>query len=637
MVDTARGDWKNRIVSPDRVFDKIEPGMSIFLGTGVAEPRTLVKHLMAANRGNLADLELIQLVSFGDAISVEALSSQKYRLKTFFSGWVAGEAITEGRVDLIPSRFSRIPGLLKSGKINIDVAFVQVTPPNAGGYCSLGVGVDVARRAVEKADLVVGEINREIPVTYGDTFFHVSEFHLFVESTQAPFYFSRWPVDEVFDRVAANVASVIEDRSCIGFSMGPLFDALSRHLVRKRHLGIHSPFITDALMDLIESGAVTNRYKGMFRGKSLASYAFGTPELMKWLDRNPLIEFQGLEQVFSPAQIGKNNKFVAVIPTRKVDITGGIALHVGKGNVAADPGEVMDFLNGAEMSAGGLNVFALPSRNRKREPNILLSLDDLPNQFSARASVDMVVTEYGVATLRGRTIRERAQALIEVAHPEDREALVNQAKQKKILYADQIFLKESAGLYPASVAASHVFKGGLKVRFRAIKPSDEEGMRRLFYRFSDETVYYRYFSPIKTMPHSEMQEYVNVDFRRVMSIVGLVGDPGSGQIIAEGRYVRNVDRPYGDVAFVVDEKYQGLGIASFIFKMLIQLAKERGLKGFTADVVASNRSMMKVLEKSRLPVQARLHMGAYEITVPFDAEAGVDSEREQADATGAAQ
>ncbi|MFH1114245.1 MAG: GNAT family N-acetyltransferase [Pseudomonadota bacterium] len=624
MADKTRGDWKQRTVAPDEVFDKIEPGMSIFLGTGVAEPRTLVKHLMETDRSNLTDLELVQLVSLGDAISLEALSSHKYRLKTFFSGWVASEAITEGRVDLIPSRFARIPFLIKSGAISIDVAFVQVTPPSPGGYCSLGVGVDVARRAIERAGLVVGEINPAVPVTYGDTFVHVSEFDYFVNATEPPLYFPRWPVHEVFDRVAANVASVIEDGSCIAFSIGPLFEALSKHLMKKRHLGVHSPFVTDALMDLIESGAVTNRFKGTFRGKSLATYAFGTSELMGRLDRNPMVEFQGLEQVFSPAQIGRNSRFIAVIPARKVDITGRIAFHTGKGNVSAGPGETIDFLNGAEMSPGGLTVFALPSRNLKGKCNILESLGDFPNQLTSRESVDMVATEHGVAWLRGRTVRERAQAIIEAAHPDDRYELVERAKELKILYPDQIFLKGSAELYPAEVKAEHVFRGDLKVRFRAIKPSDEEGMRRLFYRFSDEAVYYRYFSPIKSMPHAKMQSYVNVDFGRTMSIVGVLGEPGRGRIIAEARYVRSANRPYGDTAFVVDEEYQGLGIASFLFKMLIQLAKERGLQGFTADVVASNRGMMKVLEKSGLTVKARLEMGVYEVTMPFGRDAGGD-------------
>lgn len=617
MFATKKPEWERMVVSPDVVLDKLHPGMSIYLGTAVAEPRTLVRHLLASDKPNLQDLELIQLVSLGDAISPQNLSAHKCRLKTFFSGWVASDAITEGRVDLIPARFSRIPLLIESGQIPIDVAFVQITPPNEAGYCSLGVGVDVARRAMEQASLVVGEINTLIPRTFGDTYVPLSDFDYLVASSEPPIYFPRWPVSDIFNRVAANVASVIEDGSCLPFTVGPLFDALSKHLVRKRHLGIHTPFFTDALMDLVKSGAVTNRHKGIFRGKSLASYALGTPELLAWLDRNPLVEFQGIEHVFSPVRISQNSKFMAIIPARKIDLSGRIALHFGKVNVAAGPSEAMDYITGAELSPGGRTIVALPSRNRLGDSNIRVSVEDFPNLLNMRESVDLVVTEYGVANLRGRTIRERAQALIDISHPEDRERLFSEAKEHNILYQDQIFLAECAQFYPAEIATAQVFRNQLHVRFRAIRPSDEEGMRRLFYRFSDEAVYYRYFSPIKAMPHYKMQEYVNIDYRQVMSIVGLVGEAGQGQIIAEARYVRNPHLPYADVAFVVDEQYQGLGIATFMLKKLAQIAMERGIVAFTADVLASNKGMMKVFEKFGYPVKAKLDSGVYELTIPF--------------------
>jgi acyl-CoA hydrolase len=424
----TNGQKKGQMVSPETVMKRIKPGMSIFLGTGVAEPRTLVKHLLAEEAGNLQDLELIQIVSLGDAIAEqEAALLRRYRLKTFFSGWVAGEAITAGRVDLIPSRFSRIPRMIESGRMSIDAAFVQVTPPSEAGYCSLGTAVDAARQAMERASLVVGEVNPHVPNTFGDTFVSVEDFDFLVEATEPPIYFDRWKVDDVFDQVAANVASVVEDGSCLGFSIGPLFEALGRHLVNKRNLGIHSPFITDALMDLIKSGAVSNRYKEIYRGKSVASYAFGSRDLMKWLDRNPLIDFQGIDTVFSPTLIGRNPRFVAIFPARKVDLSGRIA--------------------------------------------------------------------------------------------------------------------------------------------------------------------------VKTMPHSKMQGYVNVDYRKVMSIVGVVGEHGKGRIIAEARFVKDPHRPYADIAFVVDEEYQGLGIATFLYKKLVQLAKERGVEGLTADVPATNKAMMKVIEK----------------------------------------
>lgn len=618
MKDTRLTDWEKRVVAPEQVMKKIAPGMCIFLGTGTAEPRTLVKHLMESDLDNLQDLELFQLLSFGEAMSLEKLQSQKFRLKTFFSGWVAKEAITAGRVDLIPSRFSRLTRLIDSRRIPFDVAFVQITPPNKLGYSSLGVAVDVARQAMKQASLVVGEINPETPVTFGNTFVSIDEFDMLVHATEKPIYFPRWPINETFDKVAANVASVVEDNSCIAFSIGPLFEALAPRLMKKKNLGIHTPVFTDALMDLVNSGAVTNRNKEHFPGKSLAAYAMGTPELFSWLDQNPLVEFQGLDKVFSPLRIGRNPHFVSVVHCRKVDLTGRIALHVGKGNVTTDPAEVIDFFNGSEISEGGYSIFALPSRNLREESNILISIEDIPNQLNVRESVDLVVTEYGVANLNGRTIRERAQALIEIAHPDDREALVAAAKEHKILYKDQIFLAESAHLYPSDISTVHKFRNDTIVRFRAIKPSDEEEMRRLFYRFSDESVYYRYFTPLKTMPHNKMQQYVNVNYSQVMSIVGLVGDIGQGHIIAEGRYVKDPHRPYGDVAFVVDEAYQGYGIATYLYKMLMRLAKERGLQGFTADVLPANKPMMRVFEKGDAEVKATLEEGVYRLTIPFN-------------------
>lgn len=621
MTATDPAAWKQQTVTPEQALNRIDPGMSIFLGTGVAEPLTMVKSLMASSASNLQDLELTQIVSFGDAISLRELQTQKYRLRTFFSGWVASDAITTGRVDLIPSRFARIPELIASGQIALDVAILQITPPNEAGYCSLGVAVDAGRQALEAADLVIGEINTRTPYTYGDTFAHISEFDLLVEATEPPIYFPRWPVDDVFDRIAANVASFIEDGSCLAFIIGPVYEALSKHLSHKRNLGIHTPFLTDATMDLIKSGAVTNRRKAIFIGKSVTSYAFGTPDLMKWLDRNPLIEFQGTDRVLNPMQIGSNSRFISILPARKVDLSGRIALHAGRGNVVAGPAEAADMVGGAELSSGGKSIFALPSRNLKGAPNIRLSVEQFPNQFNLRESVNMVATEYGVAHLRGRSVRERALALIEIAHPDDREALVEQAKAENILYPNQIYLADSARLYPAEIGTRHVFKNDLAVDFRAIKPSDVEDMRRLFYRFSDTSVYYRYFSPIKTMPHAKMQEYVNIDFSRTLSIVGLVKEMGEGSIIAEGRFVREPHGPVADVAFVVDEAYQGHGIATFVLKMLIRLAKERGLKGFKADVLSSNKSMLKVFEKSGLAVEARVVDGVYELNLPFDGAA----------------
>ncbi|WP_289019426.1 GNAT family N-acetyltransferase [Desulfobacter postgatei] len=454
-----------------------------------------------------------------------------------------------------------------------------------------------------------------LPLPWGDTFVHISEFHMLVQARVPPLYFPRYPVAPVFDKIAENAASVIDDGSCIAFTYGPIYEALARHLAKKRNLGIHTPFFTDALMDLVESGAVTNREKGMFLGRSLTTYALGSKKLMAWLDKNPMVEFQGIDKIFNPLQIGRNKKFVMVLPVRRVALSGRVALFASSANTSADPGQIADILNGAELSRGGYNIVALPSRNRNNVPNIRLFLDDTPDQLSFPECIDLVVTEYGVAHIRGRSLRERAQALIEIAHPEDRTELVEGGKKENLLYPDQMFIADSAHFYPKEIETIHTFKDDLQVRFRAIKPSDEEQMRRLFYRFSDNAIYYRYFSPIKAMPHAKMQAYVNVDYREVLSVVGLVGEPGNQTIIAEARIAKHPDKPFMDMAFVVDEAYQGFGIASFLLKMLTRLAKELGAVKITADVLSSNRAMLKVFEKGEYPLTAKLDGGAYAISI----------------------
>lgn len=611
--------WNNRIVTPDEVLKRIKPGSSIFLGTGLAEPRTLVKALMYSNAPNLTDLGLIQLISVGDAVSIEKKYSGHLRLKTFFGGLSANKAITAGLVDLIPSRFSGIPRLFASGRIRIDVAFIQITQPDDEGICSLGLAVDVARQAIEKADLVVGEINPHIPRTNGDTFVHVSDFDLFVEGTKPPLYFPRSEINDVFNKIGENVASLIPDGSCLAFGIGPLYESLSKHLVNKNDLGIHSPYVTDAIMDLVKSGAVSNKYKSIFKNKCSVSYAVGSEELVKWLDKNPFIEFQGIDVVADPTKILTIDNFICILPARKVDLTGEVSFHSGKGFLSAGPAEALEFLRGATFSNGGRIIFALPSRNLVKKSNIILSVYDHPNYFSiVKESLDLVATEYGIISLKGRTIRERAFALIDIAHPDDRAELVRQAKEAHILHPSQVYFEESGRLYPDHLTHSKIFKGDLNVQFRAIKPSDVDEMRRFFYRLPDESKYLRYFAPIDSMPHEEMQEYVTVDHRHIISIVALVGGPQNERIIAEARYIRWPDRSFADVAFAVDEEYRRLGLGSYLYQILLKIGKENGLEGFNATVLADNAPMLKVFQKNApYPINAVFSGDKYDLSMPF--------------------
>ena len=444
ISDINLSNWEERLVPSETILNHIKPGMTIFIGTGPAAPRTLITTLLDVDTHNIRDLELVQLAVQGDTIlSVDKLNAPNYRLKTFVSGFVSWDTISTGQVDLIPAYSSEIPEIIKSRRMLVDVAFIQITPPDESGYCSLGVAVDVAREVMDQASLVVGEINADMPFTYGDTFVSIEDFDLLVRSDRKPITYEVPKVSDQMKQVAANVASVIKDGDCINYSLGSLFEALVPYLSDKKDLGFHSLYFTDAMAELINSGAVNNRRKSPFRGKSLAFYALGTKELMIWLDRNPLVEFQGIDWVCNPKYIANNPQFVAIYEARKVDILGSIAFPL-KGAVITGPGEGIDFFKGAEASKDGRTIIGLPSRNAEGKSNILVSIQNYANQLRLKESVHILATEYGVAILKWRSLRERAQAIIDIAHPYDREDLILQARERKIIYPNQIFVSRSA-------------------------------------------------------------------------------------------------------------------------------------------------------------------------------------------------
>jgi acyl-CoA hydrolase/RimJ/RimL family protein N-acetyltransferase len=617
MSDLNLSNWEEHLVSPETVLNHIKPGMTVFIGTGPAAPRTLITTLLDVDAHNIRDLELIQLAVQGDTIlSVEKLNAPNYRLKTFFSGFVSWETISTGQVDLIPAYSSEIPQIIKSRRIEVDVAFVQITPPDESGYCSLGVAVDVAREVMEHASLVVGEINAKMPFTYGDTFVSIEDFDLLIRSDREPVTYEIPLVTDTMKRVASNVASVIKDGDCLSYSMGALFEALVPYLSDKKDLGFHSLYFTDAMAELVNCGAVNNRRKSPFRGKSLASYALGTKELMRWLDRNPLVEFQGIDWVCNSKFISKNPQFVSIYEARKIGIMGSVAFPL-KGAVITGPGEGIDFFKGAEASKDGRTIIGLPSRNAEGKSNILVSIQNYANQLRLKESVHMIATEYGVAVLKWRSLRERAQAIIDIAHPDDREDLIKQARERKIIYPNQIYVTRSAHLYPSHIFHAKRFKGGNDIRFRSMKPSDEEAMRRFFYRCSREMIFYRFFYSIKTMSHDKMQEYVNVDYEREVSIVGFGGEKGDGRIIAEARLIQEETSNFGEVAFLIDAPYQGMGVASYLLGLLIVEARKRGLAGLTAQVLAENQAMIKVFEKTKLPLKTNLDSGVFQVKISF--------------------
>lgn len=619
--------YESKKRSVDDIVRIVRPGSRIFIGSGAAEPQTLVNMLIERGK-SIADHETINLIELGTTPYAEAVLSKPFHQNAFFIGANVRGAVNEGRAEYTPIFMSELPWYLRSGRLRIDTAFIQVAPPDNYGFCSLGVSVDIVKAAAENAKLVVAEVNRRMPRTLGDCFVHLKDIDYIVESDMAlPAWLPPEP-DEVADRIGQNVSHLVRDGATIQAGIGMIPNAILAHLRDKRDLGIHTEMFSDGIIDLVEAGVVTNARKTLHQGKIIATFCMGTQRLYDFVDDNPLIEFHPCDYTNDPFLIARNDNMVSINAAIQIDLTGQVcADSIGEYFYAGIGGQV-DFVRGAARSKGGKPVIVLPSTAKKGTVSrIVPFLDQGAGVVTSRGDVAYVATEYGICNLHGRNLRERALALIGVAHPDFRDDLLNYAKQRRLVHLDQMPLSIAGRFYPEQYEHAANF-GGTRVFFRPIKPTDEAMERAFFYSLSDETVYYRFFNIVKTMPHEKLQPLVNIDYREEMAIVALTGEPGDEEMIAIGRFKLDRTDDYAEIAFVVHDSWQNRGIGTYLMNTLIEIAQEMGADGFKADVLAENKKMLHVFHKCGYPVHSRLEEGVYSIRVDF-MERSKPGERQQ--------
>ena len=602
--------------APEDIVKIVKPGSRIFIGSGAAEPQTLVKVLIERGK-SIADHETINLIELGTTPYAESVLSKPFHQNAFFIGANVRDAVNEGRAEYTPIFMSELPWYLRSGRLGIDVAFIQVAPPDNYGFCSLGVSVDVVKAAAESAGLVIAEVNRQMPRTLGDCFVHLKDIDHIVESDIPLLTWVPPAPDEVADRIGQNVARLVGDGATIQAGIGMIPNAILAHLKDKKNLGLHTEMFSDGIIDLVESGIITNRKKTLHNGKIIATFCMGTQRLYDFVDDNPLIEFHPCDYTNDPFIIAKNENMISINAAIQIDLTGQVcADSIGEYFYAGIGGQV-DFVRGAARSKGGKPIIVLPSTAKKGTVSrIVPFLDQGAGVVTSRGDVAYVVTEYGICNLHGRNLRERALALISIAHPDFRDDLLNYAKQRRLVHLDQMPLAVAGRFYPEQYERTSDI-GAMKVFFRPIKPTDEAIERAFFYSLSDETVYYRFFNIVKTMPHEKLQPLVNIDYREEMAIVGLLGEPGDEEMIAIGRFKLDHADDYAEVAFVVHDRWQNAGIGTYLMRTLIEIAQDMGAHGFKADVLAQNKKMLHVFHKCGYPVHSRLDEGVYSIRIDF--------------------
>ncbi|MBN1946690.1 MAG: GNAT family N-acetyltransferase [Bradymonadales bacterium] len=595
----------------------IKPGQRVFVGTGCAQPQELLKALTARS-AELIDVELIQLLTFGEAPYAKEELSHNIRVNSFFISENVRGIIQEGLGDYTPIFLSDIPRLFTSGQTPLDAALIQVTPPDERGNCSLGVSVDIVKSAARNASLVIAEVNPRMPRTMGDSFLNVTDMDMLVPVDTPLFEVTPLALTDVTRRIGEYIASLVEDGATLELGIGRIPSALLEFLKNKKDLGIHTEMFTDALIDLVEAGIINGSHKSLDRGKVVASFVLGTQRLYDYIDNNPTFSFHPTEYVNDPFIISQQNKMVAINVALQVDLTGQVCADSLGTRFFSGIGGQVDFNRGAARAHGGKAIIAMPSTAQDESiSRIVSSLSPGAGVVTTRGDVHYVVTEYGVAYLHGKTVQERALALISIAHPKFREELLREAIEAR--YVQQEFSEVEGHIVvgPKEMSTTHVFSDGTLMYFRPIHPTDVPRMKDLFYKLSEATIYYRFMSHMKRVPRKQIQNFVYVDHRNEVSIVGTLPEAYGEDIIAVGGYYLDPATNRAEVAFIVRDDWQNKGIGSFLLKNLINIARRNGIRGFTAEVLRDNKPMLSVIYKSGMHVASHLEEGVYHLDIDF--------------------
>lgn len=615
---------RQRSTTAAEALGYVRSGMRVFIGSGCAAPQTLVDALVA-RAPDVYDVEIIHILTHGPAPYSRPELADHFRQNSMFIGGNVRPSIHQGRADYTPIFLSEIPRLFRERRMHLHVALVQVSPPDARGLCSFGVSVDVVKAAVESADYVVAEVNPAMPRTLGDSFVHVSSLDALVESDRPVLEFPMEPITPEARKIAEFIAALVPDGATLQTGIGAIPSAVLSALADKKNLGVHTEMITEAVMPLVEAGVVNGRRKTLRPRKIVTSFCFGTKDFYEYIHKNRDFEFHPTEFTNDPFQIARNRNMVAISSAIEVDLTGQVCADSIGGKFYSGFGGQVDFIRGAAKAENGKPIIALPSTTKDGSVSRIVPwLKTGAGVVTSRADVHYVVTEYGVADLFGKTVRERAIALIHIAHPKFRDELLGQAREAKLVDPAQIALPEGLQPYPAEFETDHEFAGKLKVHFRPIQPTDERRLQELFHSHSPETIYQRYFAHLKHLRRETLQRMVTVDYCNAMAIVGEIPWGGATRLIAVGRYYRDDSNNWAEVAVTVQEDFQRRGIAIFLLGQLAKAATEQGIIGFKADVLSQNVGMLKTFLKAAKPVQTDTNAGV--VTVRFElkdmAEAG---------------
>jgi acyl-CoA hydrolase/RimJ/RimL family protein N-acetyltransferase len=619
-LEEMRSRFPDKFIPEKKVFDNIHRGAHLFIGTACGEPQYVVSALADfLNNYPKAfyDAEVIHVWTLGVAPYAEEKFKRNFRHNSFFIGDNTRQAVNQGLADYTPIFLSQVPDLFYTKFIPIDVAIIQTSPPDSNGYMSLGISVDITKAAVESASVVICQVNSMMPRVHGDTFINITDVDFVIPHDEPLLEYNPAVPDELVALIGKYVSRIVEDGDTIQVGYGSIPDAILANLEGKKNLGVHTELLSDGIVDLMKKGVIDNTRKTLDRGKTVASFCMGVKETYEYINDNPSIDFRPIDYTNNPLNIARNENMTAINMALEIDLTGqASAESIGKLFYSGIGGQA-DFMRGAVLSPGGKTILALPSTAGEGEVSrILPSIKEGGGVTLTRGDIHYVVTEYGIAYLHGKNIRERAMELIAIAHPKFRSWLIEEAKALNLIYADQAFIPGEKGEYPEDLEVYRTTKDGVEVLFRPVKISDEPLLKDFFYSLSDNSMYRRFISYRQDMPHERLQEFAVIDYTKELAILAVLQEGEKEVIAGLGQYVIDEALHTADIAFVVTDEYQNRGIGTELLAYLTLLAKRQGLLGFTAEVLVENQPMLHLFEKL-LDVEKSIDSGVYYLNMGF--------------------
>lgn len=620
-IEAIKGRYPGKFDREEHIFGQIHPGDRIFIGTGCGEPQHLVNSLIQYVKSHpkaFYDAEVLQVWNLGVSPYNDERFRDTFRWNSFFIGKNMRDAVNSGVADYTPIFLSSVPELFLKKRILVDVALVQTSLPDAHGYMSLGISVDIVKAAAENASLVIAQINSSMPRVQGDSFLHMDDVDFVVPYEEPLLEFEAMVPDEIAEHIGKYVSQIVQDGDTIQVGYGSIPNAILSHLSRKKHLGVHTELLTDGVVDLIKKGVVDNTMKELNRNKTVAAFCMGKRETYEYIHDNPSIEFRPVSYTNNPLTIARNRNVTAINSALEIDLTGqATAESLGKYFFSGIGGQA-DFMRGAVLAQGGKTILALQSTAEDSEVSkIVPFLQEGAGVTLTRGDVHYVVTEFGIAYLHGKNIRERTMDLIAISHPKFRPWLIAEAKKLALIYKDQAFIPGEQGVYPSELEAHRTTKTGLRIFLRPVRISDEQLLKDFFYSLSSDCMYHRFISTRADMPHERLQKFVVIDYTKEMVVLVVVQKEDKEEVYGMGQYFIDENTHTAEVAFVVRDDYQNQGIGAELLAYLTYLAKRKGLHGFTASVLMDNKPMLILFEKAGFVIEQMPESGVYELKLSF--------------------